>query len=117
MSHTMQTNLTVLTKGRQTWCPLMRQSTPSALAYKRMAQFFEQTWESKPQIVWSGLNVSLSAATSVKLGQRSSILEMNALGAEAQIRLWSRELQKSVESEAHTREENRHQWRYSGNCP
>lgn len=26
---------------------------------------------------------------------------------------WSRQLQKCVEIEAHTREENRHQWRYS----
>lgn len=41
MSHAMQTTSKALTKGRQTRCPLMRQSIPSALAYKRMTQFFE----------------------------------------------------------------------------
>lgn len=41
MNHLQNTNSSVLTKGRQTWCPLTRQSLPSASAYNNMASFFK----------------------------------------------------------------------------
>lgn len=40
-NHFLLTNSTVLTKGRQTWCPIQEQSLPSALAYRNMAELFE----------------------------------------------------------------------------
>lgn len=46
-NHFHLTNSTVLTKGRQTWCPLQEQSLPSALAYKNMAELFEMNLEVK----------------------------------------------------------------------
>lgn len=41
MNHQQNTNSSVLTKGRQTWCPLTKQSLPSASAYNNMAAFFK----------------------------------------------------------------------------
>lgn len=42
MNHLQNTNSSVLTKGRQTWCPLTCQSLPSASAYNNMANFFKK---------------------------------------------------------------------------
>lgn len=42
MNHLQNTNSSVLTKGRQTWCPLTNQSLPSASAYNNMANFFKR---------------------------------------------------------------------------
>lgn len=42
MNHLQNTNSSVLTKGRQTWCPLTNQSLPSASAYNNMANFLKR---------------------------------------------------------------------------
>lgn len=41
MSHLMNTNASVLTKGRQTWNPFLQQSFPSGQAFNNMADFFK----------------------------------------------------------------------------
>lgn len=42
ISEITNTNSDVLTKGRQTWCPIMQISLPSAQAYSNMAKLFKR---------------------------------------------------------------------------
>lgn len=113
ISHAMQTNSTVLTKGRQTWCSLRRQSTPSALAYKRMAQFFETNLGIKATNCLEWIECFFKCCNLSEIRTMELNIRNEPPWCRSKNQAWSRQLQKSAESEAHTREENRHQWRYS----
>lgn len=99
MSHAMQTNSTVLTKGRQTWCPLMRQSTPNVLAYKRMAQFFETNLGIKATNCLEWIDCFFKFCNLSEIRTKELKIRNEPTWCRSKNQAWSRQLQNSEESE------------------